>query len=80
MATGAMGHLRGATEPLSMRLGSNVQKQRREFDKHLPDVLSVFLWHMRWLMVCRKPTAMPVLGQGHSPPPPHTGHQATRMG
>ena len=76
MATGAMGHLRGATEPLSMRLGSTVQMQRREIDKRLPDVLSVFLRHMRWLMVRRKPTAMPVLGQGHSPvrrytPPPH---------
>ena len=58
-----------------MRLGSTVQKQRREFDKRLPDVLSVFLRHMRWLTVRRKPTAMPVLGQGHSavrrytPPP-----------
>ena len=61
----------------SMRLGSTVQMQRREFDKRLPDVLSVFLRHMRWLMVHRKPTAMPVLWQGHSPvcrytpPPPH---------
>ena len=50
-----------------MRLGSTVQMQRREFDKRLPDVLSVFLRHKRWLMVRRKPTAMPVLGQGHSP-------------
>ena len=61
----------------SMRLGSTVQMQRREFDKRLPDVLSVFFWHMRWLMVRRKPTAKPVLGQGHSPvcrytpPAPH---------
>ena len=58
-----------------MRLGSTVQTQRREIDKRLPDVLSVFLRHMRWLMVCRQPTAMPDLGQGHSPvhrytPPP----------
>ena len=102
MAAGAMGRLRGATkcEPLvtapgpkgvlvrswSLRLGSTVQMQRQEFDKRPPDVLSVFLRHMRWLMVRRKPTAMPVLGQGHSPvcrytpPPPHTGHKATRMG
>ena len=70
----------------SMRLGSTVQMQRREFDKRLTDVLSVFLRHMRWLMVRRKPTAMPVLGQGHSPvrryipPHTHTGHKATRMG
>ena len=69
----------------SMRLGSTVQMQRREFDKRLTDVLSVFLRHMRWLMVHRNPTAMAVLGQGHSPvrrytPPPHTGHKATRMG
>ena len=68
-----------------MRLGSTVQMRRREFDKRLPDVLSVFLWHMRWLMVRRKPLAMPDLGQGQSPvprytPPPNTGHQATRMG
>ena len=79
MATGAMGHLRGATEcePLSMQLGSTVKMHRREFDKRLPDVFSVFLRHMRWLMVRRKPTAMPDLWQGHSPvrrytpPPPH---------
>ena len=64
----------------SMRLGSTVQRQRREFDKRLPDVLSVFLRHMRWLMVRRKQTAMPVLGQGHSPvrryppPPSHRAH------
>ena len=63
-----------------MRLGSTVQMQRRGFDKRLPDILSVFLRHMRWHMVRRKPTAMPVLGQGHSPvrrytPPPHT-HRA----
>ena len=68
-----------------MRLGSTVQMQRRDFNKRPPDVLSVFLRHMRWLMVCRKPRATPVLGQGHSPvrrytPPPHTGHKATRMG
>ena len=74
-----MGHLRGATEceHLSMRLGSTVQMQRRELDKRLPDVLSVFLRHMRWLMVRREPRAMPDLGQGHSPvhgytPPTHT--------
>ena len=58
-----------------MRLGSTVQMQRREFNKRLPDVLSVFLRHMWWLMVRRKPTAMPDHGQGHSPvrrytPPP----------
>ena len=82
MATGAMGHLPGATEcePLSMGLGSTAQMQRREFDKPLPDALSVFLRHMRWLMVGRKPTAMPDLGQGDSPvhrytpsPPPTQG-------
>ena len=71
---------------LSMRLGSAMQKQRREFDKRLPDVLSVFIRRMRWLKVRRQPTAMPDLGQGHSPvhrytpPPPNTGRQATRMG
>ena len=71
---------------LSMRLGSTVQMQRREFVYRLPDVLSVFLRHMRWLMVRRQPTAMPDHGQGHSPvyrytpPPTHTGPQATRMG
>ena len=61
-----------------MRLGSTMQMQRREFDKRLPDVLSVFVRRMRWLMVRRQPTAMPDLGQGHSPlhrytppPPPH---------
>ena len=58
-----------------MRLGSTVPMQRREFDERLTDVLSVFFRHMRWLMVRRKPTAMPVLGQGHSPvrryTPPH---------
>ena len=87
MATGAMGHLQRATEcePLSMRLGSTVQMQRQEFDKRLPDVLPAFLRHMRCLMVRRKPTAMPDLGQGHSPvrrytPLPHTGPQATGMG
>ena len=68
-----------------MRLGSTVQMQRREFDKHLPDVLSLFLRHMRSFMVRRKPTALPVLGQGHSsvlrytPPPPH-GAQGNRDG
>ena len=61
-----------------MRLGSTVQMQRRKFDKRLAVVLSVFLRKMRWLMVRRNPTTMPVLGQGHSPdcrntppPPPH---------
>ena len=68
-----------------MRLGSTVQMQRREFDKRLPDVLSVFLRHMRRLMVRRQPTAMPDLGQGDNPVhrytlPPPTGRQATRMG
>ena len=72
-------------EPLSMRLGSTMQMQRRKFDKRLPGVLSVFTRRMRWLIVRRQPTAMPDLGQGHSqvhryPPPPHTGRQATRMG
>ena len=61
-----------------MRLGSTVQMQRRKFHKRPPDVLSVFLRHMRWLMVRRKPTAMTDLGHGPSPvrrytspPPPH---------
>ena len=82
MATGAMGHLRDATEckPLSMRLGSTVQMQQREFDKRFPDVLSVFLRHMLLLMVRRKPTAMPDIGQGHRPvrryTPPHPTHRA----
>ena len=65
----------------SMRLGLTVQMQRREFDKRLTDVLSVFLRHLRWLMVRRKSTAMPVVGQGHSPvrrytapPPAHRAH------
>ena len=66
----------------SMRLDSTVQMQRREFDKCLTVVLSVFLRKMRWLMVRRNQTAsvMPVLGQGHSPvrrytpPTPHWAH------
>ena len=66
----------------SMRLDSTVQMQRREFDKRLTVVLSVFLRRMRWHMVHRNPKAsvMPVLGQGHSPvrrytaPPPHWAH------
>ena len=43
-----MGHLRSATEcePLAKRLGSTMQKQRREFDKRLPDVLSVYIRRM----------------------------------
>ena len=52
---------------LSMRLGSTMQMQRREFHKRLPGVLSVFIRHKRRLMVRRQPKAMPDLGQGHSP-------------
>ena len=68
-----------------MRLGSTVHMQRMEFDKRHAVVLSVFLPKMRWLMVRRNQTTMPVLGQGHSPvrrntPPPPNRAQGNQDG